>query len=99
MTAKTAFLAAVEDVVAQCLFPVPAWPLEALSEAIAAELDSSDTESADELELLWNLFDAAENATVSWESFGQEQALVDSAVIQCLADALHAYRKHIRCES
>lgn len=96
MSDKTAFLAAVETVVAQCLFPVPAWPLEALSEAIGAEIDASDTESADELEQLWNLFDAAENTTVSWESFGQEQALVNSAVIQSLADALHAYREYCR---
>lgn len=96
MTAKTAFLADAETVVAQCLFPVPAWPLEALSEALGSEIDNSDTESADELELLWDIFDAAENATVSWQCFGKGQALVDSAAIQCLSDALHTYRSHCR---
>jgi len=95
MTTKKAFLDAVETVVAQCLFPVPAWPLEALSEAIGSEIESDDTESADELERLWDIQDAAENVTLAWDEFGKEQALVNSAAIQCMADALHAYRKHI----
>ena len=40
MTAKTAFLAAVEDVVARCLIPVPSAPLRALSEALGAAYDA-----------------------------------------------------------
>lgn len=97
MTAKIAFLAAVDDVVARCLIPVPSAPLVALSEAIAAgtEAVESDTEYADDLERLWDIYDAAENVSLSWNDFGQEQALVEPHAVQALADALHVYREHI----
>jgi len=96
MTAKMAFLAAVETVVARCLVPVPSAPLMALSEAIAAgaEAVESDTDDAGELERLWDLYDAAENVGLSWNDFGKEQALVDPCAVQVLADALQSYKAH-----
>ena len=97
MTAKTAFLAAVEDVVARCLVPVPSAPLRALSEAVAAgtEAVESGTETGEELERLWEVYDAAENLDWSfWPGTdeGSQQALVNADTVQALADALHAYR-------
>ena len=97
MTAKTAFLAAVEDVVARCLIPVPSAPLMALSEALAAgtEAVESGAETGEELERLWEVYDAAENLEWSfWPlmEFGSTEALAHPDTIQALADALHAYR-------
>ena len=97
MTAKTAFLSAVEDVVARCLIPVPSAPLRALSEAVAAgtEAVESGTETGEELERLWEVYDAAENLEWSFwpdTDFGSTEALVHPDTVQSLADALHAYR-------
>lgn len=97
MTAKEAFLAAVEGVIASCLIPVPSAPLMALSDAIAAgtEAIENTADNVAELELLWDVYDAAE--AVEWSfwpegEFGSRQALVHPDTVQTLADALHAYR-------
>jgi len=97
MTAKTAFLAAVEDVVARCLIPVPSGPLMALSEAVAAgtEAIESGTETVEELERLWDIYDAAEGLDWSFwpeTDYGSTEALISISSVQSLADALHAYR-------
>ena len=97
MTAKTAFLAAVEDVVARCLVPVPSAPLMALSEALATGTESveSGAETGEELERLWEVWDEAEGLDWSFwpeTDYGSTEALISSSSVQSLADALHAYR-------
>lgn len=97
MTAKEAFLGAVEGVVARCLVQVPSAPLMALGEAVAAgtEAIESGDETMAELELLWEVWDAAEGLDWSfWPATdeGSQQALVNADTVQALADVLHAYR-------
>lgn len=100
MTAKEAFLGAVECVVSRCLVPVPSAPLMALSESVAAgtEAIENDTEFADDFELLLEIYDAAES--VEWNfwpdgEFGSLEALANPDTVQALADALEVYRRHI----
>jgi len=100
VTAKEAFLGAVEDAVARCLVPVPSAPLMALGEAVAAgtEAIESGTETATELELLWDVWDAAEGLDWSFypeNDYGSQSALVSIHSVHSLADALHAYREYL----
>jgi len=100
VTAKNAFLGVVEDVVARCLVPVPSAPLMALGEAVAAgtEAIESGTETATELELLWEVWDAAEGLDWSFypeNDYASREALISISSVQSLADALHAYLEYI----
>jgi len=98
MTAKEAFLGAVAEVVARCFIPVPSGPLMALSEAVAAgtEAIENGTETVEELERLWDVWDAAEG--LDWNFWpatheGSRAAIVNQDTVLALADALHAYRE------
>lgn len=100
MTAKEAFLGVVDDVVASCLIPVPSSPLMALGEAVSAgtEAIESGDETMAELELLWDVWDAAEGLDWSFypeNDYDSRKALISIHSVHSLADALHAYREHI----
>jgi len=85
--------------VARCLIPVPSAPLMALSEAAAAgtEAIESGTETVEELERLWDIYDAAEGLDWSFwpeTDYGSRAAIVNQDTVLALADALHAYQAH-----
>lgn len=97
--AKEVFLIAVENVIAQCLIPVPSAPLRALGAAICPDKCDdvvADISGADELDAMFKLWDAAEEVEWSCWSYneeGSQQALVGNGTVLRLADALRAYRE------
>lgn len=95
---KEAFLIAVENVIQQCLIPVPAEPLLRLGYAVAQSVDAVEAShrTMDADDRFADVFDCAQN--IAWDFYvaGDEErqmALVDHDSLVVLADAVAAYRQ------
>jgi len=94
LSAKERFLDAVQSVVDQCFVTVPSAPLLELTQALEAELETTDGE---ELDLMWELQDAA--GAMEWDFYppteeDSPQALVDPRAVYDLKDALQSYVRY-----
>lgn len=95
MNAKERFLDAVQSVVDQCFVTVPSAPLLELTQALEADLETIDGE---ELDLMWELQDAA--GSMEWDFYppteNSPQALVDPCAVHDLNTALKNYLDYDR---
>lgn len=95
---KEAFLIAVENVIQQCLIPVPAEPLLQLAEAIAMSFPGGEARhcSMDADDEFVEVVDCAQHIAWDFCSAGDEGgqwAWVDNDSLLVLADAVSAYRQ------
>jgi len=96
LSAKERFLDAVQSVVDQCFVTVPSAPLLELTQALEADLETIDGE---ELDLMWELQDAA--GSMEWRFWPETKedspmAVVDPCAVHDLNTALKNYRDYGR---
>lgn len=94
---KESFLIAVQNVITQCLIPVPAVPLMQLGEAVFMSYDSveSSSRTMDADERFCELWEAA--GDIEWMPYLTDEmesaALVNNDSLHRLAGALSAYHQ------